>query len=239
MKKQTILLASTLVFYAFSYSVYASDTGFKGSGEFGFTNTTGNTESTSVIGALKLNYIQPIYEIKTAFSVNNKSENDIQTQQRYVADLQYDRFYSEDKDYYSFSQVRFESDDFADLNLDALFTVGLGKTLFKNENSNFSLEAGLGYQSLDYIVAKDVDQTIARLKADYFYQINNQVAFTQDAIVYAGPNQTKLETNTAVKVNMAASLSIKAGFQYRTNSDPAEGFKKDDTQTTLAVIYDF
>ena len=239
MKKQTLLLSSAALLSACSFSVFADENGIKGAGEFGYTNNTGNTESTSMMGALKLDYIQPVYEVKTAFSVNNKTENDVQTQERYVADLQYNRFYAEDKSYYSFVQARFESDDFADLNLDSLFTLGLGKTILQDDIQRLKVEAGLGLQSIDYIVDQDVDQTIARLKGDYSYQINEHVAFTQDAIIFAGEDVTKLETNTGLKVNMAANLSLKAGFQYRNNSDPAVGTEKVDTQTSLTVIYDF
>jgi len=239
MKKQAILFASAALVTAMSLNTQADETGFKGSGEFGYTSNTGNTESTAMIGALKLDYIQPIYEVKTAFEVNNTTEDGVQTQERYVADLQYNRFYADDKSYYSFIQARFETDDFADLNLDSLYSLGLGKTLIKDDVRTFKVEAGVGFQSIDYITAEDMEQAVARLKGDYTYQINEQVAFSQDAIITAGADQTKLEANTGLKVSMAEDLSLKAGFKYRTSSDVAPGVEKVDTQTTLTLIYDF
>ncbi len=239
MKKRNVLLTSATLLTALSFGAQADDNGLKGAGEFGYTNNTGNTESTAIIGAIKLDYIQPVYEMKSAFEVNNKSEDSVQTQERYVADLQYNRFYAEDKNYYSFIQTRFEADEFADLNLDSLYTLGLGKTLIKDDIRSFKAEAGLGLQTTDYKVASDTEQTVARLKGDYSQKINEQMTFTQDAIFTAGAEQTKVETNTGIKVKMAEDLNLKAGFQYRTNSDPAPGVKKDDTQTTLTVIYDF
>jgi len=239
MKQRSFKIASVALLSLASLNALADESGLKGAGEFGFTKNTGNTESQSVLGAVKIDYIQPVYEVKSAFSVNNKSENDVQTQERYVADLQYNRFYAEDKSYYSFVQARFEKDDFADLELDSLYTFGLGKTLLKNDKHLLKGEAGIGFQNTNYIVAEDEDQMILRLKADYAYQINEHVAFTQDAIVYAGDNQTKFETNSGLKVALAGDLSLKAGFQYRHNSDPGADAEKTDTQTTLTVIYDF
>lgn len=239
MKKQTFILASTALLAVASFNAYADDNGLKGSGEFGFTQNTGNTVSKSMLGGLKLDYIQPAYEVKSAFSVSHKTEDKETTEQRYVADMQYNHFYSEDKGFYSFAQTRFESDDFADLDLDSLFTIGLGKTFIKDERVRLNGEASIGYQHTDYIVEKNIDQMVARLKADFAYKFNNQVTFLQDAVVFTGENQTKLETNTGLKVRMSSNLNLKAGFQYRTNSDPAPGVKKDDTQTTLTVIYDF
>lgn len=239
MHKQTVLLASAALLSTVSFNTQADDTGLKGSGEFGYTNNTGNTESTAIIGAVKLDYIQPIYEVKTAFEVNNKSEDGVQTQERYVADLQYNRFYADDKSYYSFVQARFETDDFADLNLDSLYSLGMGKTFIKDDIRSFKAEAGIGFQSIDYITAEDSDQIAARLKGEYTHQINEQMAFSQDAIITGGSEQSKLEANTGLKVSMAENLNLKAGFKYRTVSDVAPGVEKVDTQTTLTIIYDF
>ena len=239
MKQTTFKLASFAILSFASMNALADENGIKGAGEFGFTKNTGNTESQTVLGALKIDYIQPVYELKSAFSVNNKSESNVQTQERYVADLQYNRFYAADKSYYSFAQARFEKDEFADLKLDSLYTLGLGKTLIKNEKSILNSEAGIGFQTTDYKTAEDEDQMVLRLKADYAYQINEHVAFTQDAIVYSGGNQTKLETNSGLKVALAGDLNLKAGFQYRHNSDPGADAEKTDTQTTLTMIYDF
>ncbi|WP_028486567.1 DUF481 domain-containing protein [Thiomicrorhabdus chilensis] len=239
MKKSSVMLTTALLSSALCTSAFADEFGLKGAGEIGYTNTTGNTESTAVYGALKLDYIQKVYEFKSAFEVSNKSEDGDQTQERYVADLQYNRFYNESKNYYSFVQARFEQDKFADIDLDSLFSIGLGKTFIKDEVTLLRGEAGIGYQSTDYTTSDDTSQAIGRLKGDYSYKFNEHVKFTQDAILYAGAEQTKIETNTGIKVKMADSLSMKATYQYRSNSDPAPGIKKDDTQTIITLMYDF
>lgn len=240
MKNIPLMMSGAVLAGILSTGALAEDKyGLQGAGELGYTNTTGNTESSAVYGALKVNYIQAKYEFKSNFEINNKSENGDQTQERYVADLQYNRFYSQNRDYYSFVQGRFEKDKFADLDLDSLFTVGLGKTFIKDEKTLLKAEAGLGYQLTDYIVADDVEQTIGRLKGEYAYTFNQHVKFTQDAIVYGGGEQTKIETNTGIKVKMAERLSLKAAYQYRSNSDPAPGVKKEDTQTIITLMYDF
>lgn len=238
LKKHTVLLSAAL--FSVSVSALAQEkNGLQGSGELGYTNTTGNTESTALHGAVKLDYIQQVYEFKSAFTVSNKTEDGDQTEERYVADLQYNRFYEVDKNYYSFVQARFEQDKFADIDLDSLFTVGLGKTFIKDGKALLKGEAGIGYQTTEYIVGEDVSQAIGRLKGDFSYKFNEQVTFTQDAVLYAGGEQTKIETNTGIRVKMADNLSLKAAYQYRSNSDPGPGIKKEDTQTILTVMYDF
>ncbi|MDG6772982.1 DUF481 domain-containing protein [Thiomicrorhabdus sp. ZW0627] len=240
MKHIPLMMSGAILSGVLSANAFAGDKlGLQGAGELGYTNTTGNTESSAIYGALKIDYIQNVYEFKSAFEINNKSEDGKQTQERYVADLQYNRFYAKNKDYYSFIQARFEEDKFADLDLDSMLTVGMGKTFIKDEKTLLRAEAGIGYQSTNYVVADDIDQVIGRLKGDYSYAFNPHVKFTQDAIIYTGGEQTKLETNTGIKVKMMESLSLKATYQYRSNSDPAPGVKKVDTQTIVTLMYDF
>ncbi|MBD3756212.1 MAG: DUF481 domain-containing protein, partial [Gammaproteobacteria bacterium] len=47
------------------------------------------------------------------------------------------------------------------------------------------------------------------------------------------------ETNSGLKVKMNSNLSLKLAYQYRSNSDPAPGVKKVDTQTLATLMYDF
>ncbi|MDG6777998.1 DUF481 domain-containing protein [Thiomicrorhabdus sp. zzn3] len=239
--KKKILSTSALVgAVLLSQSAWAEDKlGLQGAGELGYSNSTGNTESTTIYGALKVDYLRLKDEFKSAFEISNKSEEGDQTQERYVGDLQYNRFYAKDRNYYSFVQARFEQDHFADLDLDSLYTVGLGKTFIKDDKTTLKGEAGLGYQSINYVEAEDQDQVIARVKGEFGYQFNENVKFTQDLVVYSGSEQTKLESNTGVKVKMNGNLSLKAAYQYRSNSDPAPGVEEVDTQTIITLMYDF
>lgn len=219
-----------------------AQTGFNGSGEFGLTDSTGNTTSTAVYTALKLNYIQPVYEIKSLFEGAYKSENKVQTQERYIADGQYNRFYNGERANYSFVQSRFEKDRFEEVDLSAVLTVGLGRIFINSDATVLSGEMGVGQHIIQYThqsSEKDQSQTIARLKIDFNHKINEQVSFAQDALYFAGSEQSKLETNTGFKVKLADDLKLKLAYKYRHNDSPAEGTKKTDGQTIMTVLYDF
>lgn len=235
-----IIALSAVSFNAFSATDNANN-GLSGSGELGFSDSTGNTVNTSLYGALKLNYSQKNYIIKSALEADYKSENGTQTQERYIFNIQSNRYYSEDKSYYSFVGARFEKNKFADIELDSTFSLGLGKTLYKTQQTNFNGEIGAGYQNTDY-VTQDVDsdsQAVGIAKLELTHQINEQVAFTQDLSVSAGDEQTKFESNTGFKVKVAEKMNLKASYKYRHNDSPAAGTEKTDTQTILTLIYDF
>jgi len=217
--------------------------GLSGSGEAGYNSSTGNTTTTSAQAAIKLNYNQTDHELKSIFEVNYKSENNVQTQERYLLDLQRNQFYDEDRSYYSFVAGQFENSRFEEIDLDATLSLGLGKRLYHTDNTTLTGEIGLGFQSTTLSSAaggKTTDQTIGRLKFDFNHKINEMVTFSQDALILAGSNRTKFEANTGFKVKVAANMSVKASYKYRYNDKPAAAnIKKTDTQTALTLIYDF
>ncbi len=216
-----------------------NDLGLKGNGEFGFSTSSGNTESESLFAALNLKYIRQKDELIGKIEANYQSEDDVTTQERYLMDMQYNRFYSADRDYYSFAGARFEQNEFENIDLDSTYSIGLGKTLFQTGVMSLKGEAGVGYQTIDFTDGSNEDQAVVRGKLDYAYKINENVDFAQDLMVTKGSEQMKTEANTAVKVKLAEQMRLKAGFKYRHNSDPAVGAEKTDTQTLLTLVYDF
>lgn len=235
------ILCATVTFSQTGFAAEQKQ-GFAGNGEFGFSTTTGNTESDSLFAAIKLNYLRSKDEFKTLLEANYQSEKDVTTRERYLLDFQYNRFYSESKSYYSFLGARFEQNPIEEIQLDSTLSLGLGKTLFNTATMKLNGEAGIGYQTIDYTNASGIDsdnQAVARGKLDYQYTINENVDFGQDLIVTSGAEQTKTEANTALKVKLAEQMRLKAGFKYRHNSEPAAGNKKVDTQTMMTLVYDF
>jgi putative salt-induced outer membrane protein len=238
--KRTALIA--LIMLLSASNAYSSDkTGYSGSGELGLSYSTGNTINTSAYGALKINFSQKNYLVKSTIEAKYQSENDTQTEERYIVDIQMNRYYSNDKSYYSLIGTRFEKNKFEDIDLDSTFSLGLGKTLYKTTATQLNGEIGVGYQNTDYITkgVKSEDQVVGVAKLDLTHQINEQVSFTQDLKYTSGSTQTKIESNTGFKVKVAEKLNLKASYKYRHNDNPAPGTKKTDTQTMLTLIYDF
>jgi len=234
-------LLSTSLMSAFATQAGA-ETKFDGSGEFGYTNNNGTTESSNLYSALNFSLSRDKDELATKIEANQQSENNITTQERYLLDLQYNRYYSDDKDFYSFVAGNFVKSVFESIELDSIYSLGLGRTLYKTDDMALKGEAGLGYQVTNYTAAAnqpDDKQSVATLKLDFSYTINESVDFEQDLEVNHGSELTKTETNTAVKVKLGEQLRLKAGFKYRHNTKPADDAKKTDTQTLLTLVYDF
>lgn len=239
-KATTALTASLLSFSAFS-ATSNNENPLSGSGELGFNDSTGNTVNTSLYGALKLNYTQKNYVIKSSIEANYKSENGTQTEERYIIDVQGNRYYSENKSYYSFVGAKFEKNQFSDIELDSTFSLGLGENLYKTQATTLTGEIGLGHQNTDFVTqgVASKSQSVVLGKLDLTHRINAQVIFTQDLAISAGETQSKIESNTGFKVKVAEKMNLKASYKVRHNDKPADGKEKTDTQTILTLIYDF
>ncbi len=212
-----------------------------GTGELGFSNNTGNTENTAFYASLKLNYEKDRYLLKSLIESSYKSENGEQTEERYLVDVQNNYFYAEDKNYYSFVGVRLEKNEFEDIDLDSTISLGMGKRLYKTEQTQLNGELGVGYQNTDYVTSgvDSESQGVAIGKLDLKHQFNQQVSFLQDLTVRSGNERTKYESNTGFKVKVAEKANLKISYKYRHNDKPAEGTKKTDTQTLVTLTYDF
>lgn len=235
------LLSSALVATAlFSGTTSASDKiGFNGNGELGLSSTSGNTENDSLYASLIVGYEREWDDFTSTIEANYQSEADTTTQERYSIDNQYNRFYSTNKDYFSFLSARFEQNKFEDLQLDSTYSAGLGKILLNQKTMQLKGEMGIGYQTIDLVEGEDSEQGVLRAKLDFTKQLNENVDLGQDLTVVTGSDQTKTEANTELKVKLSEQLRLKAGFKYRHNSSPAANTKSVDTQTLLTISYDF
>ena len=212
-----------------------------GNGELGFSDSTGNTDSTALYAALKMNYELDDFVLKSLLEASYKSEDDVQTEERYILDLQGNQFYTQDKSYYSFLGARFEKNKFEDIELETTVSLGLGKRLYQTDATKLTGELGLGHQNTDFVSSgtSSESQTVGLGKLDFSHQWNAQVTLLQDVSVRSGSEQTKWESNSGVKVKVAQKANLKLSYKYRHNDNPAPGTEKTDTQTLLTLTYDF
>lgn len=242
MKNNTLIIASSLLLLASSNAVLAVDKNkLTGSGEASFSNSTGNTEEQTLYSALKLDYKQDTYSVNGLLEANSTKQNNVQTKERYVADVQGNRNFPSMPKAYAFGQVRFENDRFEFIDLSSYYVLGGGYKIITEKTTTLTAEAGLGFQQVNFNKKSsndDISQATLKLKINFKHQINENVDFTQDATEYYGQDQAKFESNTGLSVKMSKALSLKATYKFRHNNAPA-GNKNVDTELVLGVIYDF
>ncbi|NPA72757.1 MAG: DUF481 domain-containing protein [Gammaproteobacteria bacterium] len=241
-KSALFILATTFISNTSQATETDSNLGFKGQGEAGLTDSTGNTTSTSLFAALKLDYLQTDYEVKSTFEVDYKSENSVQTQERYRIASQYNHFYTADHQDYSFAGVKLEKSFFEDIDLDSMINLGYGKKLFEDQKTTFISEISLGQQNTQYATSsssQNSTQTFAQLSLNIKHTLNEQVSFAQNLTYLSGAEQAKLESDTSFIIHVADNIDLNISYKYRHNNAPAVGIKNTDAQTIMTLAYQF
>lgn len=237
-----LVLTSTLIlsFNAFAQDEAAEpDYGWSGTGELGIVSTTGNTKSFA--GNLKFELIKTTETWRHRFggTALYTSEDDVQDNERYTAELQSDRKLNEKS--WVFGSYRYDADKFGSYDPSQTLTVGYGRDLMKSENHHLKGEIGGGYRSLkERLTGVKESDAIARFLLDDTWQVWSTTVWTNRLLVETGKNNTFTQFNTALAVSMTERFAVKLGFEVRNNSKvPPGDTKKTDTVTTVNLVYGF
>lgn len=240
---EKIILTGSLILSA--ASVLAQDeeealvTGWEGSGELGFVNTTGNTESTAL--NFKLNFIRTTEKWRHRFSGTalNTSEDGIQDNERYTAEIQSDRSLSDKS--WLFGSFRWDADKFGSYDPQLSLTTGYGRQLMKSEKHELKGEIGAGYRELTETESGDSSsEAILRLLLDDSWQMFRTTKWTNRLLVETGSSNTFTQFNTGLAVSMTDRFALKLGFELRNNTKiPPGDSEHTDTITSANLVYNF
>jgi putative salt-induced outer membrane protein len=240
--KRITLLCVLLI----STSVFAQDDaeeerkkGWEGAGEFGFVNTTGNTESVAM--NMKLNFIRTQERWRHRFSGTAllKSEDGIKDNERYTAEVQSDRKLTEKS--WLFGSFRWDADKFGSYDPQVSLTGGYGYQLMKSEKHSLKGEIGAGYRKLEETeTGLSSSELIARFLLDDSWQVFKTTLWTNRLLIETGSSNTFSQFNSGVAVSMTDRLAVKLGFEIRNNTKiPPGDSEKTDTISSVNLVYNF
>lgn len=212
---------------------------WEGTGEFGFVNTTGNTETVAL--NLKLNFVRTTETWRHRFSGTAlmTSEDGINDNERYTMEVQSDRRISEKS--WLFGSFRWDADKFGSYDPQLSLTAGYGRQLMKSEKHELKGEIGAGYRKLEERESGDSSsEAIARFLLDDSWQMFASTLWTNRLLVESGSSNTFSQFNTDLTVSMNDRLAIRLGFEARNNSQTPPGDSENtDTITSANVVYNF
>ena len=212
---------------------------WEGSGELGFVNTTGNTETVAL--NFKLNFIRTGKRWRHRFSgtVLNTSEDGIQDNERYTTEIQSDRRLSDRS--WLFGAFRWDADKFGSYDPSVSLTAGYGRMLMKSERHEMKGEIGAGYRKLTETFSnRSSSEAIVRFLLDDTWQMFKSTRWTNRLLVETGSSNTFTQFNTALAVAMTDKFALKLGFEARNNSKiPPGDTEHTDTITSANIVYNF
>ncbi len=164
--------------------------------------------------------------------------------------------YKLDERSYIVGALRYENDDFSPFNYQWVASIGYGYTVLKNASDELSFEIGPGYKTYQPVdtfgpgvvgnppmpVHNTFDsnsELVARGLMAYKHHFTESTSFVDTFLMEAGSDNTFLQNDAGLQVDMNKKLALKVGYQVRTNSDVAPGLKQTDQLVTTNLVYHF
>jgi putative salt-induced outer membrane protein len=236
---------------AASLALVASDearAAWTGKGEAGVVLANGNTDSKT--GNLKFDVASELDQWKHAFgaaAIYAATDGET-TGQRWEVHEQSDYNFSAQS--FWFGAGRYEDDRFSGFEYQATVSTGLGRHFIDNERTKFTGTAGVGYKIFETRDAFDETGTVLIEEGDRDTQgvfrgtldLSHELTLTSKLLdkflVESGANNTFVQNDIGIQVQMTDVLALAAAYSVRYNTDPPLGFGKTDTLTTLNLVYE-
>lgn len=223
--------------------VFAQEQGLDWSGRINFGGfiSDGNSNKKAVV----LDGITKARDAKNRYTlgaeVRYAQDNGVETEDRYMAYGEYDRFVSE-KMYWG-GRASYESDDIA--NLDQRIKVGpyVGYQYFESDPLNLSTRVGLDYISDEFESGNKEESAAVSWGLDYDQKIVDetlQLFYKHDLSVPT--NDTKeflFNSEAGVRFPIAKILTGTAQVDFDWDNAPAPGIEEGDTKYSLKLGYEF
>jgi len=210
---------------------------WKGSGELGFTSTSGNSDSQTL--STKLNFIQKQDKWAHAIdlSVLKTSTNNVDSADALILAEKTD--YKVAEKAYVFASFRYENDKFSGFDSQTSAAAGMGSRFIDDKKESLDLSAGLGLKRLKVSGGDSSSGGILTLQGKYKNQLSEHASFQQDLLFEIGDVNTHSESISALKMKIAGNLSSVLSYTVKNNSDVPVGVEKTDAITSIALGYDF
>ena len=153
-------------------------------------------------------------------------------------------------DYFAFGGLDFDRNKFANLNLRAQLSGGLGWHVIKAPNTTFDLFGGVAYVSDKYNTSMVIDgrnrdrysYSALLLGEESTHKLSDTTSFKQRLTVVPNlKNSGEFLANwdAGLAVAMTKALNLNVGFGFAHNSDPGPGRKSTDTLLTTGISVKF
>lgn len=153
---------------------------------------------------------------------------------------------------YFVGAARYDNDDFAPYDWQAILSLGVGYKFIDDERTKFSGEVGPGWrriQPIDVLVetpppARIVEQdaesdAVLRGTLSYEHKLTETTTLVDSFLLEAGSDNTFIQNDLGVQVQMNERLALKAGLQVRHNTEAPSGVDKTDTLLTTNIVVGF
>lgn len=211
--------------------------GWSGSGEAGGFISSGNTNTKGVAIGVKVAKETLKWKHTLRGFVDYQRQNGVTSRERYLAG--YEGNYNISPDLYALLTLSYERDPFSGFNRRFSQSLGLGYKIINNDSVKLSLEAGPALRQTRFTNGVNDNAFAARGAADFLWNINDGLAFTQTGLIFYDSFNTSTQAISALTAKLSGALSARASFQFNSESNPPLGRENTDTTSRVTIVYAF
>jgi putative salt-induced outer membrane protein len=257
-------VCAVLAMMALAGAAYADEPPYEGDPNWsmrallGYTKTGGNTDNSAGNALFHVAHLWNDWKFLFGTEALYGSTHGETTSQAFTIHGQAN--YNFTPKFYAFVGAGYSDDRFSGFAYQDAVTSGVGYQIFNDDNTKLTVQGGVGYLWLrkEYLVKDDIGGVTERLPYDPTtgipYQAEHNVAFN-GAVNYehnfnaaskilagvgvlSSSDNTRTAANVALQVKMSNHLALAAGYQIVNNSKPPAGSGKNDSLTTLSLVYE-
>ncbi len=211
--------------------------GWKGQGEFGAANSTGNTRTTGLSLGLSMTRDGISWKHSLNATVDYQRDNGVEDKERYFAGWESD--YNVTRRFYTLGLLSWEDDRFAGFTNRFSESLGLGYSLIKSPHMVLSLEGGPALRQTDYIVGSSEANFAGRAAVHYLWTIMPNLIFAEDLSFYGQSKDSTFTSDSGLTVNLIGALSARLSYHVQYESNPADALENTDTTSRVTLVYSF
>jgi putative salt-induced outer membrane protein len=229
----------------------AEKPGWSGKGELGLVLARGNTVSETFHAKADVTFLGNAWKHAGGLSTLRSSARDPDsgedetTGNRYELHAQSDYRFSPRS--YTFAGVRYENDDFAPFEYQAVATLGYGHKVVDSEATQLSTEAGVGYRRSKERSTGDTmgDIIVFRGQLRYQQKLTATTKVFNTLLVENGDDNTFAQNDAGISVSISNTLALNVTYVVRHNTHvpptvpPDRPSKKTDQLTTVNLVFAF
>lgn len=136
-------------------------------------------------------------------------------------------------------RVAYENDKFSGFESQSDITASYGRNMLQNrENMTLALTAGVGVRRSETEFDTE-SEAIARLAANYNWNLSETADFIQDFSIEAGSNSDIYRSETGIQTDILENLSLKFTVKVKHQTVVPINREKTDTETAITLVYNF
>lgn len=210
---------------------------WKGEGQIGASQSSGNTESAGVSAGLALARKGIDWTQRMRAQADYQRTNGQTSVERYLVELE-PQYRINDRAF-AFGLGRWEHDRILGYDRRWNLSGGLGYKVIDNKKMTLSLKGGPAFRQTDFVNGNEDTELTALAGLDFGWQLSPTLRLTQVASTIIGEANGSTSSLTALNAKLTGALSARIAYSAQIDTSPPPGIEKVDTQTRFTLVYGF